>query len=151
LFGLPQLVQVRIERGLGWVAGSWSVIGIGREGYAWHVEAERVQEAEADLRIEDDPATSRYRLWLGDEFAAYGEYEDEPGRRIFTHTVVRPKFEGRGIGSRLAKFAVEDARAQGLRITPVCPFIRSWLERHHDYDSIVDFPEDGADEEASAG
>ena len=109
------------------------------------MEAEAAPEVEPTLRIENEPSAHRYRAWLGDEFAAYSEYEDEPGRMVFTHTVVRPKFEGRGIGSRLAKFAVDDARARGLRIIPVCPFIRSWLERHHDYDSIVDFPEQTAD------
>ena len=104
------------------------------------MESEAVAEPELIPRIEDDPPNQRYKVWLGDEFAAYSEYENEPGRIVFTHTVVRPRFEGRGIGSRLAKFAVEDARARGLRITPICPFIRSWLERHHEYDSIVDYP-----------
>ena len=97
---------------------------------------------EPELRIQDDPDAHRYKVWLGDEYAAYSEYENEPGRVVFTHTVVRPKFEGRGIGTRLAKFAVDDVRSRGLRITPVCPFIRSWLERHDEYDSIVDFPAD---------
>ena len=109
------------------------------------MESEAAKEAEPALRIEDDPAAHRYRVWLGDEFAAYSEYDNEPGRIVFTHTVVRPKFEGRGIGTRLAKYAVDDARSRGLRITPVCPFIRSWLERHDEYDSIVDFPDEKAD------
>ena len=104
------------------------------------MESEAVAEPELIPRIEDDPPNQRYKVWLGDEPVAYSEYENEPGRIVFTHTVVRPRFEGRGIGSRLAKFAVEDARARGLRITPICPFIRSWLERHHEYDSIVDYP-----------
>ena len=104
------------------------------------MEAEASQEPQATVRIDDDPANNRYKLWLGDEFAAYSEYESEPGRVVFTHTVVRPRFKGRGIGSRLAKYAVDDARDRGLRITPVCPFIRSWLERHDEYDSIVDPP-----------
>ena len=111
------------------------------------MEAEAVAQPEPQLRIEDDPAKHRYQAWLGDEFAAYSEYEEgtSPSQIVFTHTVVRPKFEGRGIGSRLAKYAVDDARARGLRITPVCPFIRSWLERHHDYDPIVDFPKESPD------
>ena len=105
------------------------------------MESEAVAQAEQPLRIEDDREAHRYKVWMGDEFAAYSEYENEPGRIVFTHTVVRPKFEGRGIGSRLAKFAVDDVRARGLRITPICPFVRSWLERHHEYDPIVDFPD----------
>ena len=98
-------------------------------------------ENEPELRIADDPETNRFRAWLGDELAGYSEYETEPGRIVFTHTVVRPKFEGRGIGSRLAKFAVDDVRDRGLRIKPVCPFVRAYLKRHPEYDSIVDYPD----------
>ncbi len=98
-------------------------------------------ESEPELRIVDDPDTKRFRAWLGDELAGYSEYEAEPGRIVFTHTVVRPKFEGRGIGSRLAKFAVDEVRGRGLRITPICPFVRAYLEGHRDYDAIVDYPD----------
>jgi len=108
-------------------------------------------ESEPRLRIVDNPDRQRYEAFLGDEKAGYSEYEIRPDRVVFTHTVVRPKFEGKGIGSRLAKFAVEDVRARGLRITPVCPFIRSWLKRHEEYDEMVDFPpEDSAEERVSS-
>lgn len=97
-------------------------------------------ESEEDLRIADNPERHRYEAFLGDSRAAYSEYELEPGRIVFTHTVVRPQYEGRGVGSRLAKFALDDARDHGLRITPVCPFVRAYLRRHPEYDSIVDYP-----------
>jgi predicted GNAT family acetyltransferase len=88
----------------------------------------------------DDPERQRYEALVDGESIGYSEYETEPGRVVFTHTVVRPEYEGRGIGSSLARFAVDDVRARGLRITPVCPFIRAYLRRHPEYDSIVDFP-----------
>jgi predicted GNAT family acetyltransferase len=104
-------------------------------------------ESEPQLTIADNPERHRYEALLGGEKAGYSEYELQPGRVVFTHTVVRTKFEGRGIGSRLAKFAIEDVRGRGLRITPICPFIRAWLRRHSEYDEIVDFPsEDSAEE-----
>src|SRR5688500_2965221 len=93
-----------------------------------------------ELRIVDDREKTRYRVWLGDELAGFSEYETAPGRIVFTHTVVREKFEGRGVGTRLAKFALDDVRSRGLRVTPICPFIRAYLERHREYDSIVDYP-----------
>jgi len=101
-------------------------------------------EDEANLSIKDNPARSRYEAFIGSELAGWSEYESEPGRVVFTHTVVRSKFEGRGIGSRLAKTVIEDARDRGLRITPICPFVRAYLRRHRDNDSIVDYPPDDA-------
>ena len=90
--------------------------------------------------IVDNPAARRWEARLGGEVAGYAEYRTLPGRVIFTHTVVEPRFEGRGIGTRLARTVLDDAVARGLRITPHCPFIRAYLERHAQYDDWVDLP-----------
>jgi predicted GNAT family acetyltransferase len=97
-------------------------------------------ENETDLTFVNDERHARYTVMRGNRPVAFSEYELEPGRIVFTHTVVRPDYEGQGIGSRLAKFVVEDAQARGLRITPVCPFVRAYLRRHSEYESIVDYP-----------
>jgi uncharacterized protein len=94
----------------------------------------------AELTFANKESRSHYQAVLGGRPIAISEYEAEPGRIVFTHTVVKPEYEGKGVGSRLAKFAVQDAQARGLRITPVCPFIRAYLRRHPEYDSIVDYP-----------
>jgi predicted GNAT family acetyltransferase len=70
----------------------------------------------------------------------YSEYREQPGRIVFTHTVVEPQYEGQGIGSRLAQAALDDAVAREMRVTPLCPFIRSYVERHDEYASAVDMP-----------
>jgi predicted GNAT family acetyltransferase len=94
----------------------------------------------SELTISDDRDRGRYIVTKDGRFAGYSEYELAPGRITFTHTVVKPEFEGQGIGSRLARHAVDDALSRDLRITPVCPFIRAWLDRHDQYDSNVDRP-----------
>lgn len=100
-------------------------------------------EGDPELTIVNNRAASRYEASLAGRPVGYSTYEEEPGRVTFVHTVVRPEFEGRGFGSRLAKFAIDDVRARGLPITPVCPFVRAYLRRHHEYDSIVDYPAEG--------
>lgn len=97
-------------------------------------------ESESELTIVDNRVAKRYEASLGGSHAGYSTYREEPGRVTFVHTVVPPEFEGRGIGSRLAKFAIDDVQSRGLRIRPVCPFVRAWLRRHAEYDSIVDYP-----------
>jgi uncharacterized protein len=97
-------------------------------------------ESEANLSFVNDERRGRYNAMRDKRPVAFSEYELEPGRIVFTHTVVRPEFEGQGIGSRLAEFVVQDAQARGLRITPVCPFVRAYLRRHPEYESIVDYP-----------
>ena len=97
-------------------------------------------DIEPEIKVIDNPERSRYEASLDGRIAAYSTYESEPGRVVITHTVVRPKLEGRGVGSRLAKFAVDDIRDRGLRIKPVCTFTRKWLRGHPEYEAIVDYP-----------
>lgn len=61
---------------------------------------------------------------------AWAAYEREGDRVVFTHTVVEPAVEGRGIGSALVAHAVGDARERGLEVVPVCSFVQAWLARH---------------------
>ena len=88
----------------------------------------------------DNADARRWEVRDGDQLIAFAEYRLSPGRIVFTHTVVEPEFEGRGIGSRLARTVLDDAVARGLRITPRCPFIRAYVERHDRYAGSVDMP-----------
>lgn len=56
---------------------------------------------------------------------------------VYTHTEVDPAFEGKGVGSTLARAVMDDARAKGRTVVPVCPFLSGWLEKHPEYDPIV--------------
>ncbi len=55
----------------------------------------------------------------------------------FTHTVVEPEFEGKGVGSALAKHVLDDSRAQGLKVVPACKFIAAYISRHSEYQDLV--------------
>jgi hypothetical protein len=57
---------------------------------------------------------------------------------VFTHTVVLPAFEGRGVGSALARGALDDVRASGRTLVAQCPFIRGYIERQPEYADLVD-------------
>ncbi len=95
--------------------------------------------------IVDLPDARRFELRDGDTAIGFAQYRDRDGSRMFTHTVVDSAYEGRGLGSRLARHVLEDAVAQGKRIVPVCSFIAAYLKRHHEYDASVDWPEAVAD------
>jgi predicted GNAT family acetyltransferase len=75
-----------------------------------------------------DGRSGRYELVVDGE-TAFCEYRIEGGRIIFPHTVVPRVLEGRGVGSRLVKAALADARAQGLEIVAECSFVAAVLKR----------------------
>jgi len=55
----------------------------------------------------------------------------------YTHTRVDPDFEGKGVGSALARAAMDDAQAKGRTVVPICPFLSGWLDKHPQYEKLV--------------
>jgi predicted GNAT family acetyltransferase len=89
--------------------------------------------------VRDNPEAGRYEGWSDGILAGFAEYRVVGGRIIFTHTVVDEAFEGQGVGSAIAEWALDDVRERGqLRVVPRCPFIRGWIDRHPTYADLVD-------------
>jgi predicted GNAT family acetyltransferase len=53
------------------------------------------------------------------------------------HTEVPPQLGGRGIGAILATAALDHAKDAGLKVTPICPFVKKYLERHSEYAPLL--------------
>lgn len=92
------------------------------------------------MEIENNEADSRWEVKLDARVIAFVEYKSRPDRVTLIHTEVDPDFEGQGIGSRLARTVLDDAVARGLRVTLYCPFIRSYVDRHPEYEQYIDAP-----------
>ncbi len=95
---------------------------------------------DSGVLIERDDDAHRFELTVDGELAGYAKYRLEPGRIVFTHTVVDPARNGQGLGSRLARHVLDDAVSRGLRIVPRCPFIAAYLRKHPGYEDSVDWP-----------
>lgn len=91
-----------------------------------------------DVTIKDHPDEHRYEAIVDGEVAGVAVYHLEPGRIVFEHTEVEDAFEGKGVGGRLARGALEDARSRGLGIVTVCEFMQAYVERHPEYADLVD-------------
>jgi len=64
-------------------------------------------------------------------------YNLADGAVVFTHTIVPPEMEGRGIGSRIVRAGLDFARAEGLKVVPQCSFVRGYIERHPEHGDLV--------------
>ncbi|MEM6555229.1 MAG: GNAT family N-acetyltransferase [Pseudomonadota bacterium] len=58
-------------------------------------------------------------------------------RIIIDHTGVPEALKGRGVGKRLVEAAVKDARAEGFKIIPLCPFAKATLDRTPEWQDVV--------------
>lgn len=81
-------------------------------------------------------ARNRYELAVSDQLAI-SEYNRLANAVMFTHTEVPEALEGQGVGTVLARGALDDVRAQGLQVIPLCPFIAAFIRRHQEYLDIV--------------
>lgn len=79
--------------------------------------------------VRDNKAEHRFELEV-DGHTAYAYYTLEPGVITFTHTEVPPALGGQGVGSRLAKGALDLVRAQKLKVVAKCPFIAAYMGKH---------------------
>lgn len=88
--------------------------------------------------IIDNVEKHRFEADLGDGSLAVAEYRLEPGKIVFTHTLVPKAHEGQGIGSALIRHALEFARTRGLAVVPLCPFFAAYIARHPEEQDLLD-------------
>ena len=89
------------------------------------------------IEVHDVPAEKHFAAVVDGKPAGKAVYLRTPDLIVFTHTEVDPAFEGKGVGSALARAALDQARAWELPVLPLCPFIKGYIERHREYVDIV--------------
>lgn len=90
-----------------------------------------------DVRVVNNVEASRYEAYVGVELAGFAAYVVRPDVIVFTHTEIDDAFEGKGVGSALVRGALEDVRANGHSIVPLCPFIASYIRRHEEFYDLI--------------
>lgn len=86
--------------------------------------------------VERRDEQSRYVLLDAEaEGARIGQeqYVDADGERIMYHTDVSEDYAGQGLAGTLVAAAVNDTIEAGLKIVPVCPYVKAWLPKHPEY------------------
>lgn len=80
-------------------------------------------DALSDIKLERGAGRGRYSATIGDgEPAELTFVERGAGHIVIDHTYVPAQYRGRGVALKLLTKAVEDARAEGTKITPVCSY-----------------------------
>ncbi len=90
-----------------------------------------------DMAVTDHPDEARYELTVDGERAGFVTYRESPGVLALLHAEVDPARERRGLGSALVRGALDDMRARGLAVRPVCPFVQWFIETHTEYRDLL--------------
>ena len=85
----------------------------------------------------DRPDRRRYELLVDGHRAGFVRYALAGQRITLIHTEMDPAHGGRGLGQRLARDVLADARVRGLRVRPLCPFFARFIAAHPAYQDLV--------------
>ncbi len=90
-----------------------------------------------DLQVADNPGEARFEIRADGELAGYVVYQVSGNEIAFTHTQTDDRFRGQGIGGRLVRAALDEARRRHLAVLPYCPFVKGWITGHREYVALV--------------
>lgn len=93
-------------------------------------------QAQPMERVTHNKAEAEFELAIG-RHRAVAAYQMEGNTIVFTHTIVPEALEGRGVGSKLIRAALDSARDRGLKVIPQCPFVAAFIEKHPEYRTLL--------------
>jgi uncharacterized protein len=86
--------------------------------------------------VNDNVEKHRFELEVEGHLAA--AYYERSGNVItFVHTDVPPELGGKGVGSTLVRGALDQVRAEGLKVVAQCPFVKAWIGKNPAYADLL--------------
>ncbi|MDZ7755899.1 GNAT family N-acetyltransferase [Rhodohalobacter sp.] len=87
--------------------------------------------------VKNNKEKNRYELSVDGKTAVAEYILNKQGVLFFTHTEVPDEFEGQGVASKLMEGAFKDAEERDLKIAPICPFVKVYLQRHPEWKRLL--------------
>jgi predicted GNAT family acetyltransferase len=81
------------------------------------------------LEVRHNPEASRFEAFVDGELCR-AEYRMAGDVMRIVHSEVPYELEGRGLAGQVVQAALDYARANGLKVAPVCGYVRAYMRRH---------------------
>lgn len=100
------------------------------------------------MTVDDTPATpgtvvhnearSRYELLVDGEVVGFADHRPGAGgRTVFPHTVIDADRRGQGLGAVLVRGALDDVRARGGTVEPLCWYVARFIDENPEYRPLL--------------
>ena len=87
-------------------------------------------------QVRDNRALQRFELPVDDQIV-FADYRRQPGRLVITHVEAPPNLRGKGVAGQLMQGMLDQVRAEGVKVLPLCPYARAWMQRRPDYRDLM--------------
>lgn len=94
-------------------------------------------ESNETIEVRKNSALDRFELYVDGYLAGVAAYQDTANERAFVHTEIYPQHEGQGYGRKLVQGALDQTRAAGFGILPMCPMVHHFVESRPEYLALV--------------
>jgi predicted GNAT family acetyltransferase len=89
------------------------------------------------IEVTNDAEASRYELRLDGRLVGIADYRTTGTTVVFSHTEIDPPLRGRGLGAELVRAALDDVRAAGLTVVPLCWYVAQYIDEHPKYADLL--------------
>jgi len=90
-----------------------------------------------EITVTERPELHRFEVRDAGALLGYAEYQIRGEVLAITHTEVEPARQGQGIASLLIAGMLDQVRASGRQVLPLCPFVVRYLEQHDEYRDVA--------------
>ncbi len=91
---------------------------------------------EQEISVIHTPQANRFEIQIEGQLAVL-KYQMQDNVMVCLHTEVPEALGGRGLGSKLARAALEHARQNNLKVWPLCSFVAGYIQKHPEYQPLV--------------
>ena len=89
------------------------------------------------VAVTNNEERSRYELLIDGEVVGIADYSLSGEQVVIPHTEIDPRRRGQGLGAVLVQGALDDLRAGGRTVVPVCWYVAQYIDQHPEYQDMV--------------
>jgi predicted GNAT family acetyltransferase len=86
--------------------------------------------------VTDNAALSRFEL-VEQGLIVFADYRRAGQVLILPHVEAPPELRGQGTAGRLMQGVLEHARAEGLKVRPLCAYAAAFIRRHGEFQDLL--------------
>ncbi len=88
------------------------------------------------LEILHNEAEKRFEVWI-DGYLSKLDYIKDGRNFVITHVGVYPELRGQGVAGKITQAGLEYAKANGLRVIPMCSYAAAYIRRNPQYAGLM--------------